>query len=74
MTNPPPAQSPDSSTKYRLVLMFWLFVLPALTAIDLAFGFWLAMLHPVLRSVVLVAIAGSIVSYGIRPHLRRRGR
>jgi antibiotic biosynthesis monooxygenase (ABM) superfamily enzyme len=55
--------------------MIWLCVFPTLTAINVAFGDWLAPMAPVLRTFVLATIAVPIVIYGLMPHLHRaRGR
>jgi hypothetical protein len=42
-----------------------------LTAINLAFGDWLRMMSPVLRTFVLATLAVPIVIYGLMPHLHR---
>jgi len=62
-------------TRHQLALMIWLSVFPTLTVINLAFGDWLALLSPVLRTFVLATVAVPIVIYGLMPQLHRiRGR
>ncbi|GAA4142586.1 hypothetical protein GCM10023068_13060 [Leifsonia shinshuensis] len=51
--------------------MIWIAVFPTLTVINVAFGDWLATLHPVLRTLVVVTVAVPIVIYGIMPNLHR---
>jgi antibiotic biosynthesis monooxygenase (ABM) superfamily enzyme len=75
MTVPATASRPAPPSKHQLALMIWLAVFPTLTVINVAFGQWLEMLHPVLRTFVLATAAVPIVIYGIMPHLHRlRGR
>jgi antibiotic biosynthesis monooxygenase (ABM) superfamily enzyme len=69
-TTTPAVQVPPPN-KHQLALMIWIAVFPTLTAINLAVGDWLATLHPVLRTFVLVTVAVPIVIYGIMPHLQR---
>lgn len=64
------AQVPPPN-KHQLALMIWIAVFPTLTVINLAFGDWLGILHPVLRTFILVTIAVPIVIYGIMPCLHR---
>ncbi len=71
MSIPAATHRPAPPTKHQLALMIWLAVFPTLTAINLAFGQWLEMLHPVLRTFVLATVAVPIVIYGIMPHLHR---
>ncbi len=71
MSNPSMTARPAPPTKHQLTLMIWLAVFPTLTVINLAFGDWLAILHPVLRTFVLATVAVPIVIYGIMPHLHR---
>ena len=69
----PPRVGPP--TKHQLALMIWLCVFPTLTVINLAFGDWLTMLTPVLRTFVLATVAVPIVIYGLMPQLHKiRGR
>ncbi len=65
--NPPARTSPPS--RHQLALMIWLSVFPTLTAINLAFGDWLATMPAVLRTFVLATIAVPIVIYGLMPRL-----
>ena len=51
--------------------MIWLAVFPTLTVINIVFGYWLANLHPVLRTFVLATVTVPIVIYGIMPSLHR---
>ncbi|WP_458115979.1 hypothetical protein [Arthrobacter sp. D2-10] len=75
MSTPTAIHRPTPPTKHQLALMIWMAVFPTLTVINLAFGHWLEMLHPVLRTFVLATVAVPIVIYGIMPHLHRlRGR
>ncbi|MBP2216970.1 hypothetical protein [Arthrobacter sp. CAN_C5] len=75
MTAPAATHRPAPPTKHQLALMIWIAVFPTLTVINLVFGQWLDLLHPVLRTFVLATIAVPIVIYGIMPHLHRlRGR
>jgi len=75
MTIPAATHRPTPPTKHQLALMIWLAVFPTLTVINLAFGQWLGILHPVLRTFVLATVAVPVVIYGIMPHLHRlRGR
>ena len=55
-----PGRTPPPS-KHQLALMIWLCVFPTLTAINLAFGDWLATMTPVFRTFVLATIAVPIV-------------
>ncbi|WP_248761250.1 hypothetical protein [Pseudarthrobacter sp. SSS035] len=71
MSSPSMTARPAPPTKHQLALMIWLAVFPTLTVINLAFGDWLAVLHPVLRTFVLATVAVPIVIYGIMPHLHR---
>ena len=66
MTNSTPPPS-----RHQLALMIWLCVFPTLTALNLAFGDWLATMSPVVRTFVLATIAVPIVIYGLMPHLHR---
>jgi antibiotic biosynthesis monooxygenase (ABM) superfamily enzyme len=66
----PSARIPPPS-KHQLAFMIWLCVFPTLTAINLAFGDWLRMMSPVLRTFVLATLAVPIVIYGLMPHLHR---
>lgn len=68
-TSAPVAAGPP--TKHQLALMIWLAVFPTLTVLNLAFGEWLGMLPPVLRTFVLATIAVPIVIYGLMPQLHR---
>jgi antibiotic biosynthesis monooxygenase (ABM) superfamily enzyme len=73
-----PAEHPEllaPPTKHQLALMIWIAVFPTLTLINLIFGDWLATLHPILRTFIVVTAAVPIVIYGIMPQLHRlRGR
>jgi antibiotic biosynthesis monooxygenase (ABM) superfamily enzyme len=51
--------------------MIWLCVFPTLTAINLAFGGWLATMAPVPRTFLLATVAVPIVVYGLMPYLQR---
>lgn len=44
---------------------------PTLTLINLVFGDWLATLHVVLRTFIVVTSAVPIVVYGLMPYLYR---
>ncbi|BCW71329.1 hypothetical protein [Arthrobacter sp. NicSoilB8] len=71
----PQAAKAAPPNKHQLALMIWLAVFPTLTVINLAFGDWLGMLPPLLRTFVLATVAVPIVIYGIMPQLHRlRGR
>lgn len=80
--SPNPSPAPKSSpgvagppTTHQLALMIWLAVFPTLTVLNLAFGEWLTMLTPVIRTFVLATVAVPIVIYGLMPRLHRlRGR
>ena len=67
-TRPTPVGPPS---KHQLALMIWLAVFPTLTALNLAFGDWLATLSPVLRTFTLATVAVPIVIYGLMPQLHR---
>jgi antibiotic biosynthesis monooxygenase (ABM) superfamily enzyme len=69
LQHPPAAASPPS--RHQLAVMIWLCVFPTLTAINVAFGNWLAPMSTVLRTFVLATIAVPIVIYGLMPHLHR---
>lgn len=69
-TEAPPAPTPPP-TRHQLALMIWLCVFPTLTALNLAFGSWLASMAAVPRTFVLATIAVPIVIYGLMPHLQR---
>lgn len=72
-TAAPPRVGPP--TKHQLALMIWLSVFPTLTIMNLAFGDWLTMLTPVLRTFVLATVAVPVVIYGLMPQLHKiRGR
>lgn len=58
-------------TRHQLALMIWLCVFPTLTAINLAFGGWLAGMAAVPRTFVLATVAVPIVIYGLMPQLQR---
>lgn len=62
---------PGPPNKHTLALMIWLSVFPTLTVINLAFGDWLKVMSPVLRTFVLATIAVPIVIYGLMPQLHR---
>lgn len=51
--------------------MIWMAVFPTLTLINLVFGDWLATLHVVLRTFIVVTSAVPIVVYGLMPYLYR---
>lgn len=69
-----PAPTPPLS-RHQLAVMIWLCVFPTLTALNLAFGSWLASMPAVPRTFVLATVAVPIVIYGLMPHLHRvRGR
>jgi antibiotic biosynthesis monooxygenase (ABM) superfamily enzyme len=68
MTDTAPVGPPS---RHQLALMIWIAVFPTLTALNLAFGDWLAELAPVVRTFVLATIAVPIVIYGLMPHLHR---
>ena len=65
------AAHPAQPTKHQLALMIWLAVFPTLTVINVVFGDWLAILHPVLRTFVLATVTVPIVIYGTLPRLHR---
>ncbi|HET9946020.1 MAG TPA: hypothetical protein VFR56_10220 [Actinomycetes bacterium] len=67
-TRPTPVGPPS---KHQLALLIWLAVFPTLTALNLAFGDWLATLSPVLRTFTLATVAVPIVIYGLMPQLHR---
>lgn len=69
-TEQPTAPAPPP-TRHQLALMIWLCVFPTLTAINLAFGDWLADMAAVPRTFVLATVAVPIVIYGLMPHLQR---
>lgn len=69
-TQNPPAPTPQPS-RHQLAVMIWLCVFPTLTALNVAFGNWLAAMSPVLRTFVLATIAVPVVIYGLMPHLHR---
>lgn len=69
ITTRPTSVGPPS--KHQLALMIWLAVFPTLTALNLAFGDWLATLSPVLRTFTLATVAVPIVIYGLMPQLHR---
>lgn len=55
--------------------MIWLAVFPTLTVLNLVFGQWLVLLHPVLRTFLLSTVTVMIVVYVLMPQfLRVRGR
>jgi antibiotic biosynthesis monooxygenase (ABM) superfamily enzyme len=58
-------------SRHQLALMIWLCVFPTLTAVNLAFGGWLASMSSVVRTFVLATIAVPIVIYGLMPQLQR---
>src|SRR5580765_5167381 len=58
-------------TKHQLAVMIWLCVFPTLTVLNVAFGDWLAILTPVLRTFVLATVAVPIVIYGLMPQLHK---
>ena len=62
---------PPPPTQHQMALMIWLAVFPTLTVINLVFGQWLVLLHPVLRTFVLATVAVPIVVYGIVPQFHR---
>jgi antibiotic biosynthesis monooxygenase (ABM) superfamily enzyme len=62
---------PAPPTKHQMALMIWIAAFPTLTAINLLCGDWLAALHPILRTFVVVTTAVPIVIYGIMPQLHR---
>ncbi len=64
------APTPPPS-RHQLAVMIWLCVFPTLTALNAAFGDWLADLAVVPRTFVLATIAVPIVIYGLMPHLHR---
>ncbi len=66
----PPTPIPPPS-RHQLALMIWLCVFPTLTALKVAFDFWLASMSPVVRTFALATIAVPIVIYGLMPHLHR---
>lgn len=69
-TQRPVAPAPPP-TRHQLALMIWLCVFPTLTAINLAFGGWLATMATVPRTFVLATVAVPIVIYGLMPQLQR---
>ncbi len=70
-----PTPMPPPPSRHQLALMIWLCVFPTLTALNLAFGGWLASMAPVARTFVLATVAVPVVIYGLMPHLHRvRGR
>lgn len=71
MTRPPRAPVVPPPNKHQLAVMIWVAVFPTLTIINLVFGSWLEVLHPVLRTFVLVTVAVPIVIYAIMPGLHR---
>ncbi|CAA9209917.1 MAG: hypothetical protein AVDCRST_MAG83-1016 [uncultured Arthrobacter sp.] len=62
---------PAPPNTHQMALIIWLSVFPTLTIINLAFGQWLELLHPVLRTLVLATVAVPIVIYGLVPQLLR---
>lgn len=58
-------------TRHQLAVMIWLCVFPTLTALNLAFGGWLASMAAIPRTFVLATVAVPIVIYGLMPHLHR---
>ena len=58
-------------TKHQLALMIWIAVFPTLTVLNLALGWWLSELGPVLRTFVLATIAVPIVIYALMPRMHR---
>ncbi|MHA7262885.1 hypothetical protein ACX80W_06725 [Arthrobacter sp. TMN-37] len=62
---------PAPPNTHQMALIIWLSVFPTLTVINLVFGQWLELLHPVLRTLVLATVAVPIVIYGIVPRLLR---
>ena len=62
---------PPPPTQHEMALMIWLAVFPTLTVINLAFGHWLVLLHPVPRTFVLATVAVPLVVYGIMPQFHR---
>jgi antibiotic biosynthesis monooxygenase (ABM) superfamily enzyme len=69
-TNNPHRPTPPPS-RHQLALMIWLCVFPTLTALNVAFGDWLASMSAVVRTFVLATLAVPIVIYGLMPHLYR---
>ena len=69
-TNNPHRPTPPPS-RHQLALMIWLCVFPTLTALNVAFGDWLASMSAVVRTFVLATLAVPIVIYGLMPHLHR---
>ncbi|TDK24520.1 hypothetical protein E2F48_11825 [Arthrobacter crusticola] len=62
---------PAPPNTHQMAIVIWLSVFPTLTIINLAFGPWLDLLHPVLRTLVLATVAVPIVIYGLVPRLLR---
>ncbi len=58
-------------TRHQLAVMIWLAVFPTLTVLNVTLGDWLAILTPVLRTLVLATIAVPVVMYGLMPPLHR---
>ena len=73
MRDIPTAPAPPPS-RHQLAVMIWLCVFPTLTAINLAFGSWLAPMSAVVRTFVLATIAVPVVMYGLMPRLHRARR
>lgn len=71
MTINPPLAAPQPPTQHQLALMIWLAVAPTLLIINVFLGPFIAPVHVIPRTLIVVTIAVPIVIYALMPVLHK---